>query len=173
MFTVGVLTASDKGAQGKRKDESGPAVASFIETMDGHVQEIVIVPDEREQIAAQLRKFCDEDCLDLVITTGGTGFSQRDVTPEATLDVVERQIPGFTDLIRLKSFENNPHAILSRAIAGIRGVSIIINLPGSPRGVIEALEIIGPSLVHGIEILKGTASECGGHHHHTAPTKDH
>lgn len=166
MFTVSVLTASDKGAAGKRKDESGPAIAAFMEDIGGTVGKMVIVPDDRNAIAAQLIEFCDQDQYDLVITTGGTGFSKRDITPEATTDVIERQIPGYTDIIRLKSFESNPRAILSRAISGIRGNSIIINLPGSPRGVTEALEIIGPSLVHGIEILKGTASECGHDHHH-------
>lgn len=168
MFTVGILTASDKGAAGKRKDESGPAIAAYMEEIDGKVGNIVIVPDERDSIAEQLRKFCDDDNFDLVVTTGGTGFSKRDITPEATMDVIERQIPGFTDIIRIKSFESNPRAILSRAVSGIRGNSIIINLPGSPRGVKEALQIIGPSLVHGIEILKGTASECAHdqHHHH-------
>ncbi|MDW7671161.1 MAG: MogA/MoaB family molybdenum cofactor biosynthesis protein [Bacillota bacterium] len=165
MFSVGILTASDKGAQGLRIDESGPAIAAFMEHLGGVVHKTVIVPDERELIADQLRRFCDEDCLDLILTTGGTGFSPRDLTPEATLDVIERQIPGFTDLIRVKSFDKNPRALLSRAVSGIRGGSIIINLPGSPRGVREALEIIGPSLLHGIEILKGTASECGGHDH--------
>lgn len=166
MFTVGILTASDKGAAGKRKDESGPAIAAYMEEIGGKVGNIVIVPDERDAIAAQLREFCDDDQFDLVVTTGGTGFSKRDITPEATMDVIERQIPGFTDVIRLKSFESNPRAILSRAVSGIRGNSIIINLPGSPRGVKEALHIIGPSLVHGIEILKGTASECAHDHHH-------
>ncbi len=165
MFTVGILTASDKGAAGKRKDESGPAIAAFMEGIGGSIGRLVIVPDDRNSIAAQLIEFCDQDQFDLVITTGGTGFSKRDITPEATTDVIERQIPGFTDIIRLTSFESNPRAILSRAISGIRGNSIIINLPGSPRGVKEALEIIGPSLVHGIEILKGTASECGHDHH--------
>lgn len=166
MFTVGILTASDKGAAGKRKDESGPAIAAYMEAIGGMVGKIVIVPDDKDSIVAQLKEFCDKDHFDLVITTGGTGFSKRDITPEATMDVIERQVPGFTDIIRLKSFESNPRAILSRAISGIRNNSIIINLPGSPRGVKEALEIIGPSLVHGIEILKGTASECGHDHHH-------
>ncbi len=166
MFTVGILTASDKGAAGKRRDESGPAIAAYMEEIGGKIGNIVIVPDDRNAIASQLIEFCDQDQFDLIITTGGTGFSKRDITPEATADVIERQIPGFTDIIRLKSFESNPRSILSRAISGIRGNSIIINLPGSPRGVKEALEIIGPSLVHGIEILKGTASECGHDHHH-------
>ncbi len=168
MFTVGILTASDKGAEGKRKDESGPAIAAFMKELGGEIGEMIIVPDEREDIAAHLVRLCDDMEYDLVITTGGTGFSQRDITPEATLDVVQRQIPGFTDIIRYKSFEKNPRAILSRAVSGIRGHSIIINLPGSPRGVLEALEIIRPSLIHGIEILKGTANECGNedHHHH-------
>ncbi|MEN1762087.1 MogA/MoaB family molybdenum cofactor biosynthesis protein [Anoxynatronum sibiricum] len=164
MFTVGIITASDKGAQGQREDLSGPAIAGFIEKIGGNVIRKVVVPDEREAISSQLIAFCDVDQLDLVFTTGGTGFSKRDITPEATQDVIERVIPGFTDLIRVKSFESNPRAILSRAVAGIRKDTIIINLPGSPRGVIEALDIIGPSLIHGIEILKGSAAECASHH---------
>ena len=168
MFSVGIITASDKGAAGERKDASGPAIAAFMQEMGGDVTHMMIVPDDRQVIAEQIRLFCDEYCLNLVLTTGGTGFSKRDITPEATLDVIERQIPGFTEIIRAKSFEQNPRALLSRAVAGIRGESIIINLPGSPRAVIEALEIIKPSLVHGIEILVGTAGECGSHgdHHH-------
>jgi len=165
MFSVGILTASDQGAAGKRKDESGPAIAAFMGEIGGIVGKIVVVPDDRDLIAAQLMEFCDQDQVDLVLTTGGTGFSQRDITPEATSDVIERQIPGFTEIIRQRSFESNPRAILSRAVSGIRGKSIIINLPGSPRGVKEALDIIGPSLVHGIEILKGIASECGHDQH--------
>ncbi|SMP49908.1 MogA/MoaB family molybdenum cofactor biosynthesis protein [Anoxynatronum buryatiense] len=164
MFTVGIITASDKGAQGQREDQSGPAIAGFIEKIGGKVVQKVIIPDEREVISKQLIAFCDVDHLDLVFTTGGTGFSKRDITPEATQDVIERVIPGFTDLIRVKSFESNPRAILSRAVAGIRKDTIIINLPGSPKGVLEALDIIGPSLVHGIEILKGSATECASHH---------
>lgn len=166
MFTVGILTASDKGSQGQRIDESGPAIADYLTKLGGVVGRTVIVPDERESISSQLKVFCDVDKYDLVLTTGGTGFSPRDLTPEATLDVIERHIPGFTEVIRLKSYETNSRSILSRAVAGIRGQSIIINLPGSPRGVKEALDIVGTSLVHGIDILKGTASECGNDHHH-------
>ncbi len=164
MFTVGVITASDKGAAGKRVDESGPAIQSFLGEMGGAMEQYTIVPDERKALADEMIRMCDEACLDLIITTGGTGFSKRDITPEATMDVIQRQIPGFTELIRMKSYEKNPRSILSRAVSGIRGQTIIINLPGNPRGVIEALGIIKPSLVHGIEILKGTASECGHHH---------
>lgn len=163
MFTVGIITASDKGADGKRVDESGPAIQSFLNELGGDVMDYTILPDERQILGSEMRRMSDEAGLDLIITTGGTGFSKRDITPEATLDVIERQIPGFTELIRMRSFEKNPHSILSRAIAGIRGQTIIINLPGSPRGAMEALEIIKPSLIHGIEILKGTAKECGHH----------
>ena len=165
MFTIGILTASDKGSMGQRKDESGPAIAAFMESLGGTVIKTMIVPDERKAIAETLCHFCDRDHIDLILTTGGTGFSKRDVTPEATLDVIERQIPGFTEIIRVRSFELNHRSILSRAVAGIRGESIIVNLPGSPRGVLEALKIISPSLIHGIEILKGTAGECGNHIH--------
>ena len=163
MFTVGILVASDQGAAGKRIDESGPVAAAYLKELGGEVIKIVVVEDERQKIAHAIQLLCDEDNLDLVITSGGTGFSQRDVTPEATSEVIERSIPGFSEIIRMTSYRSNPRAILSRAVSGIRGRTIVINLPGSPNGVREALEIIGPSLVHGIEILKGTASECGGH----------
>ncbi|RQD70645.1 MAG: MogA/MoaB family molybdenum cofactor biosynthesis protein [Tindallia sp. MSAO_Bac2] len=164
MFTVGVITASDKGAAGTRIDESGPAIESFMDQLGGIVKQYTVVPDERKALANEMIRMCDDECLDLVITTGGTGFSKRDVTPEATMDIIQRVIPGFTELIRMKSFEKNPRSVLSRAVSGIRGQTIVINLPGSPRGVVEALDIIKPSLLHGVEILKGTASECGHSH---------
>ena len=161
MFTVGIIVASDQGAAGTRVDESGPVAAEYMKKIGGEVKKTVIVKDERQAIAKALQILCDEDQLDLVITSGGTGFSVRDVTPEATCDVIERHIPGFSEIIRVTSYQSNPRAILSRAVSGIRGKTIIINLPGSPRGVREALEIVGPSILHGIEILRGDASECG------------
>ncbi|SDY85605.1 MogA/MoaB family molybdenum cofactor biosynthesis protein [Tindallia californiensis] len=164
MFTVGIITASDKGSMGERKDESGPAIKNFINNMGGIVKQYHIVPDDKEALISEMIQMCDNEKLDLVLTTGGTGFSKRDITPEATLAIIQRHIPGFTELIRLKSFDKNPRAILSRAVSGIRKETIIINLPGSPRGALEALEIIQPALVHGIEILKGTAIECGNSH---------
>jgi molybdenum cofactor synthesis domain-containing protein len=118
------------------------------------------VPDDRETIAAKLREFADEKGLDLVLTTGGTGFGPRDVTPEATLDVVERLVPGIPELMRMESYKITPRAVLSRATAGIRGGTLIVNLPGSPKAVKESLDWILPALPHGLEILKGLAGEC-------------
>ncbi len=157
---VGVLTASDKGSRGDRTDASGPAIASAVKPLGWQVDSYVVVPDERDRIAAALRQMADVDGLDVVFTTGGTGFSRRDVTPEATLDVVERLTPGLPEAIRAASLRHTPRAMLSRATAGIRGFTLIINLPGSPKAVLECLEAVLPALPHGIEILRGEAAEC-------------
>ncbi|AKL94954.1 molybdopterin adenylyltransferase Mog [Clostridium aceticum] len=163
-FTIGVITASDKGSVGERQDTSGPLIAEIMKEIGGVLKEYVIVPDEREKLASALIAMCDEAKLDIVFTTGGTGFSPRDVTPEATLDVVDRLAPGISEAIRMKSLSITPKAMLSRAVAGIRKQTLIINLPGSPKGVKESLEVILPALSHGIGILKGIEGECGGSH---------
>jgi len=157
---VGVLTASDTGAAGRRADASGPAVAQLVEPLGWDVARIVIVADERGAIADELRRMADLERLDVVFTTGGTGFSRRDVTPEATLDVVERLAPGIAETMRAASMRHTERAMLSRATAGIRGFCLIVNLPGSPRAVRECLAAILPALPHGVEILRGEASEC-------------
>lgn len=159
-FTVGVITVSDKGSRGERVDTSGPLIGEMIAQIGGEVEKYVIVPDEKEQIKAAITEMCDSLGLNLVLTTGGTGFSKRDVTPEATLEVVERQVPGIPEAMRAKSLLITPKAMLSRAQAGIRKQTLIINLPGSPKSVKENLEVIMPALKHGIEILVGDASEC-------------
>lgn len=162
MIKVGVLTISDKGAQGVRKDESGPLIEKIVRKITGEVKYYKIIPDEKEVIQQELKKMVDELNLDLVFTTGGTGLGERDVTPEATCSVIEKEIPGISEIIRVESFKNTKRSILSRAVTGLRKKSIIINLPGSPKGVSEALEIILPSLPHALEIIKGVAKECAG-----------
>ncbi|ABR48366.1 molybdenum cofactor synthesis domain [Alkaliphilus metalliredigens QYMF] len=165
MITVGIITASDKGSKGERVDTSGPLIGELLKEIGGVVKEYQIIPDERKEIAAAIQYMCDELQLDLVFTTGGTGFSPRDVTPEATLDVVDRLAPGISETIRMKSLSITPKAMLSRAVSGIRKQTLIINLPGSPKGVRESIEVILPALAHGIGILKGIDGECGNSHH--------
>jgi molybdenum cofactor synthesis domain-containing protein len=164
-ISVGVLTVSDKASRGEREDRSYRAIA---ETLDGFKDEAVrfeiawygIVPDERDQIAALLRELADVRGLDLVLTTGGTGLSPRDVTPEATMDVVERVVPGIPEAMRTESLKKTPAGMLSRSVCGIRGNTLIINLPGSPKGARECLEAVIVALPHAIEVLRG---EVGDH----------
>ena len=160
MISVGILTISDKGSRGEREDLSGKKIKDIVSKIDGDVRYYKIIPDEEELIKKELIKAVDEMHLDLVFTTGGTGLAKRDVTPDATSEVIEKSVPGISEMIRSESFRKTNRAILSRAISGIRGESLIINLPGSPKGVEESLEIILDVLPHGIEILKGQASEC-------------
>lgn len=161
MFTAGILTISDKGAKGEREDESGKVIEKLLAPLEAQVEKYDIVPDEKEVITARLKEWADEIRLDLIITNGGTGLSPRDITPEATLAVVDRVAPGFTEAMRAQSAKKTPFAMLSRAVAGIRGRSLIINLPGSPRAVEECLEVILPALPHAIEVLRGEAKEHG------------
>lgn len=156
---VGILTISDKGARGEREDRSGPAIREMMEAAGGEIVRAKIVPDEQGEIRAVLIEWTDAG-LDLILTTGGTGFSPRDWTPEATKAVLERETPGIAEAIRRAGMEKTPTAMLSRAAAGIRKRTLIVNLPGSEKAVRESLEAILPALPHGIEILKGTASEC-------------
>ncbi len=161
IITVGVIVASDKCSAGQREDKSGVAAAETIAQIGGITLDTQIIPDEREQLAAAMRQMADQYRYDLILVSGGTGFSLRDVTPEATLDVIERQVPGLPEAMRASSLAVSPHAMLSRAIAGIRGRSLIINLPGSPKAVRENLQAVMTALPHGIDILRGVASECG------------
>ncbi|OIQ54855.1 MogA/MoaB family molybdenum cofactor biosynthesis protein [Neomoorella thermoacetica] len=160
MIRVAILTASDKGSRGEREDKSAAIIREMVADL-GEVVAYAVVPDERQLLAAKLREFCDEVGADLVLTTGGTGFGPRDVTPEATRDVIEREVPGLPEAMRAAGLKVTPQAMLSRAIAGIRGKSLIVNLPGSPKGVRENLAAILPALPHGLAILKGEAGECG------------
>lgn len=160
MVKVGILTASDKGSRGEREDISGQVIKETVREMGWEVEILEIVPDERAIIESKLIHYADNLQVDVVFTTGGTGFSPRDVTPEATLAVVERLTPGIPEAMRQESLKITPRAMLSRAAAGIRGKTIIINLPGSPKSVKECLDVALTSLGHGIEILNGQTGEC-------------
>jgi len=161
MLTAGILTISDRGSRGEREDESGKAIKRLLAPLDARLVKYDIVPDEKEIISQKLIQWADEEGIELIVTTGGTGLSPRDVTPEATLAVVERMVPGFAEVMRAESMKKTPMAMLSRGVVGIRGGSLIINLPGSPRAVQECLEVILPALPHAMEVLKGEAVECG------------
>ncbi len=160
MRTVGILVASDQGSRGERVDQSGALIEKMMIEAGFEVIETRIVPDEKDQIAGAIVDFCDVLGCHVVLTTGGTGFSKRDITPEATRTVIEREAPGIAEAMRWVSFQVTPKAMLSRAIAGIRGETIIVNMPGSPKAVKECLEVILEALDHGIDILCGDAKEC-------------
>jgi len=161
MFTVGILTISDKGSRGERQDKSGETIREIISSLDVSIINYDIVPDEKELIAQELISWADENNLDVILTTGGTGLTPRDITPEATLAVVDRIVPGFAEAMRTESLKKTPMAMLSRAVVGTRGKCLIINLPGSPKAVRECLEAVLPALPHAVETLKGQAGECG------------
>ncbi len=159
MFTLGILTVSDKGSSGERVDESGRVVRDIVSASGGRMVKYDIVPDEKDIIASKLAEWADEGGVDVVLTTGGTGLSRRDVTPEATLSVVDRVVPGFTEAMRVKTLSITPLTMLSRAAAGQRKDCLIINLPGSPKAVRECLEVILPAIPHAVEIIKGKVTE--------------
>lgn len=160
MFETAVLTMSDKGARGERTDETGPAIIKELDTAYFSVKYYKMIPDEKQMIEKELIYLCDELKVNLILTNGGTGFSHRDVTPEATEAVIEKKVPGIGEAMRMKSLSITPKAMLSRGIAGIRGNTLIINLPGSPKGAVENLQFILSALPHGIQILTGEVSEC-------------
>ncbi|MCU0844220.1 MAG: molybdopterin adenylyltransferase [Spirochaetes bacterium] len=160
MIRVGIITVSDRSSRGEREDLSGPEIRRWAERMGHSVEAESIVPDERERIQAELIAYASRG-IDLILTTGGTGFAPRDVTPEATLAVIDRAAPGFAEAMRHRSLAITPHAMLSRAVAGIRGASMIVNLPGSPKAVRENLEVIEKAVPHAVELLRGRAGDCG------------
>lgn len=161
IITAAILTVSDKGAMGKREDLSGPEIASLIIDLPAQIVASDIVADEVPLISAKLIHYVDDRGIDLVITTGGTGVSPRDVTPEATEAVLERELPGMGEAMRAESLKKTPYAMVSRALCGIRGASLIINLPGSPRAVRENLAVVIPAIWHTILKIKGSPEDCG------------
>ena len=161
MFRVGILTVSDKGHAGERVDTAGPELGRRLDPSCFKVSASKIVPDEPEAIAAQLTAWSDDDGLDLILTTGGTGLSPRDTTPEATLAVAQRLVPGIPEAMRAAGLAITPHAMLSRGVAVVRGRTLIINLPGSPKGARENLAAVTAALPHALEKLRGSPAECG------------
>jgi molybdenum cofactor synthesis domain-containing protein len=161
MYRVGILTASDKGSAGEREDKSAAVIREIISGLGWPVEVYRIVPDDLDAISGALIEMVDKEGLDLVLTTGGTGFSPRDNTPEATKSVIEREVPGIPEVMRAVSLTKTSRAMLSRAVAGIRRSTLIINLPGSQKAVRECLEAIIDALPHGLEILGGRGGECG------------
>lgn len=159
-YTAAVITVSDKGYRGEREDTSGPNLCAILREQGFEVEYTALVPDEPEMIQAELIKCADELHIALVLTTGGTGFSPRDVTPEATLAVATRNAPGIAEAIRAHSMTITPRAMLSRGASVLRNGTLIVNLPGSPKAAREGLEYILPALGHGLDILRGTTGEC-------------
>ncbi len=158
--TVAIVTVSDRGSRGEREDSSGRALAERMEALGYEVVYRIVVADEIPEVTAALRHCADKRKVALILTTGGTGVSPRDVTPDATMAVLDRLIPGMAEAMRAASLQKTPHAMISRAIAGIRGSTLVVNLPGSPKGAIENLEAIVPALPHAIEKIQGDPSEC-------------
>lgn len=164
MIRVGILTLSDRSARGERPDESGPLIAQMVRNrLEAQVAAHSLLPDDRAAISRTLVQWADELHLDLILTTGGTGFAPRDVTPEATRAVLDREAPGLAEAMRAASLRVTPHAMLSRAVCGIRGRTLIINLPGSPKAVRESLEVIMPVLPHALALLRESPDGEAGH----------
>lgn len=160
-YRVAILTASDLGAAGKRKDESGPLIEARLQAVGCFVVERQLLPDDQPGLSKQLLQWCDSKRIDLILTTGGTGLSPRDMMPEATLAIATRQVPGISEGIRAHSMTITPKAMLSRGVAVIRGETLIVNLPGSPKAVAESLDVLLPVLEHGLDILCGRSVDCG------------
>ena len=159
VYRIGVVTLSDKGSQGQRVDESGPVVQGMLAKV-GEVTHALILPDDIESIVGILTEWSDQEQLNLIVTTGGTGLTPRDVTPQATLQVVDYEIPGMAEVMRMESLKKTPHAMMSRAVVGVRKQTMIINLPGSPKAARENLEVVMPALPHALAKLAGDPSDC-------------
>ena len=159
MLNVAILTISDKGSRGQRHDESGKVIRERLSVLGSHVVKYEIIPDEIEVISQKLIEWADKGDVDIILTTGGTGLSQRDVTPDATLTIMDKVVPGLAETMRAKTLSKTPMAMLSRATAGVRGKCLVINLPGSPKAVDECLEVILPVITHAVEIIKGEVTE--------------
>ena len=160
MYRVGIITASDKGFKGEREDLSGPAIQKILPPEQYRVVKMRILPDDKEALKKEMITMSDELCCHLILTTGGTGFSPRDITPEATLEVGERNVPGIAEALRNYSMSITKRAMLSRGVSVIRGTTLIINLPGSPKAVQESMEFLLGIIEHGLDILEGNAREC-------------
>lgn len=158
-----VLTVSDRSSRGERPDASGPALVEFIQSRGWVVTRRDVLPDELDVLRVSLAALADRDEADIILTTGGTGFAPRDVTPEATRAMIEREAPGLAEAMRAAGGLKSPHAMLSRAVAGIRGKVLIVNLPGSPKGAVESLQIISPALEHAVQLLRGDPRAEVGH----------
>jgi molybdopterin adenylyltransferase len=161
---IGILTVSDRSARGERPDSSGPAIEDVIIEQGWEISQMEIVPDERQVLIDMLTSWTDSGGMDVILTTGGTGFSPRDITPEATKQVVERETPGLAEAMRAASLRVTSHAMLSRATSGIRGGTLIVNLPGSPKGAVENLKVILPVLEHAIALLSDEPGAEAGHY---------
>ena len=158
-FTIGVLTLSDKGARGEREDESGRIIQEMVAGL-GEIRRYEVIPDDEDGIVARLVEWVDSEKLALILTTGGTGLTPRDLAPQATARVLDYEVPGMAEAMRSESLKKTPHAMLSRALVGVRRQSLIINLPGSPKGVRENLAVVLPALEHALAKLQGDPSEC-------------
>lgn len=161
MIKVAVLTMSDKGSRGEREDQSGKLICEMVKDISGNVVTHEVIPDEQKIIEERLKHFADDLRVDLIVTTGGTGVTPRDITPEATRNVIEREIPGLAEVMRAEGCKKTIRAAISRGLVGIRGGSLIINLPGSPKGVVESLGVILSTIPHVIEKMHGDEAECG------------
>ena len=163
IMIIGIISISDRCYKGECEDKSGPAIAECVSNLSDK-NEYLLVPDEKELIKDAIISLADDRNADVIFTTGGTGFAPRDITPEATKEVIEKEVPGISEAIRAKSLEITERAMLSRAVSGIRGKTLIINLPGSPKAVRESIAVVLPILEHAVETLSGNTQSCGGHY---------